>query len=541
MTACIFHEVFGHTLVPYSSMCENAYEVDDTNHYYEAMRDVILTNEDYKIALKGHPFAKRDIILHGFFQQSDLLLKFRDSLLTKFTASNTDRISHGIRVCDIVTTKGLATSDEVVVHFRLDDFQSENSTQVLHPGVFLETLRKLPNSKRIVSQKPKNYAEKLYFSMFESLHPAIQHGTVLEDFATLRDAEIVLCSNSTFAWCAAFLGHQKTCYIPSIKNSDGQDLSLVHTTDKVLPTRFLSLLEYPKPVMIVPLAGEHFQNLCDVTIINNEKYEYHRYLENFVPIDKLLFLEKDWNMKSPLRNAKRVFLYQDLVEKSLEKVVEYFQDIKLLVIHNGDETVPLHLFKNCFEKFPEVHIFLQNNTHDHPRIHSLPMGVQNKMWRKRETLFAYKEENPINEKSILAFCSWLGTTDPIRKTLRDFLEANQFEGLQLGKKMNEKEYDSMLNRSIFSFCPRGNAYDTHRFWESLYAAAIPIVAKDSFIDQLQNHFPSCEMVVLDSFLQDSYKEKLKQKISNRQSINLPFCCLYDYWKLLFDCYQWCQA
>lgn len=537
MTACIFRDIFGHELVPYSSMCQNPYEIQDDTPLYEGFRDIVLTNEDYRSILKTHPFAKRDILLHGFFQQSDLLLKFRPKLLEIFTSSNTESISHTVRVCDIVNTKGLASSEEVVLHFRLDDFQSETTSQVLHPSVFLQTLRKLPRPVRIVSQKPNNYAENLYFSIFESFHPVIQHGSLLEDFASLRDATTLLCSNSTFAWCAAFLGHQKKCYIPSIQNSDGQHLDLIRETDTTLSTKFISLLEYPKPAFFQPSAGEHFQTLCDVTILNHEKYEYHRYLESFVPREKLLFLEEEWELKTSLRKARRVFLYQELVQKSLDKMVDFFHDIELIVIHNGDETVPLTVFTQLFEQFPDVHVYLQNNIHDHPRIHSLPMGVQNRMWRKRETFIEYKKESLINEKSVLAFCSWLGQTDPIRKELREFLEQHLFDGLQLGKKMSPQEYETILENSIFSFCPRGNAYDTHRLWETLYASSIPIVVKDPFIDQLQKHFPSLELHVLDSFVQDSYKEQLEQKITKRHSTYIPFCCIFDYWKLLFDSYR----
>jgi hypothetical protein len=528
----IFNEVFGHELVQYSSMCKNAYEIHDNDPLFEAFREFLLNNPKGTDILKSHPFAKRDIILHGFFQQSDLLLLFRPEILRRMTTTNTDSISHGILVSDVVNTKGLANPSEIVIHVRLDDFQEEKETHILHPRVYLQTLRKLSSPLRIVSEPPKTFAEELYFSIFESLHPIFQRKSLLEDFATLRDASVLFSSNSTFSWCAAFLGQQKR-YLPLFNSFTLQNLGAIEETDIHLDTTYLSLDMYKKPKQFLPLAGEHIQSLCDIIILNKEKYIYHKYLDRFVPPEKYLFLEDEWK---PLE-VERVFLYQELVEESLQKICSYFTGIRLLVIHNGDPTISLNTFANFFNRFPQAHIFLQNNIHDHPNIHSLPMGVQNKMWRNRETWLHYEEKAPINEKNNLAICSWFGTTHPVRKVLREYLEMNPFDGLHLVKKVSPEIYEGYLQKSIFSFCPPGNAFDTHRLWESLFARSIPIVLREPFIEQLQKHFPSIPFIVVDSFVQVPYKELLEQKKKTMNSIPLPFCCLFEYWKLLFQTFS----
>ncbi len=529
--ACIFHIVFGHEIVEYSSMCKDAYEIHDTDPLFEAFREFILSEPGARDFLKTHPFAKKDIILHGFFQKSDLLLLFRKEILALFTESNTDKISHTIRVCDVVKARGVAKEDEIVVHFRLDDYQSDTTSHILHPRVYLSTLRKLSLPLRIVSQKPNSFAEHLYFAIFESLHPTLQQNSLLEDFATLRDSKILFSSNSTLSWCAAFLGHQKR-YLPTINSWDNQDLGCIEDSDIQVETSYLSLHDYPKPKFFIPLAGEHIQSLCDRIVLNKEKFIYHTELDKFVPPEKYLFLEDTWTS----HQAERVFLYQDIVEESLEKVCKNITGIKLLMIHNGDSTIPLSAFTEFFQRFPEAHVFLQNNIHSHPRIHSLPMGVQNKMWRQRVTLLHYSEDLRINDKHDLAVCSWFGTTHPIRKELRTFLEANPFHGLRLLGKIPPEKYEGYLEKSIFSFCPPGNAYDTHRLWESLFARSMPIVLRDFFIERLHHDFPSLPLVIVDSFFQDSYKEQLEKIAFSKDLTPLPYCCLLEYWKLLFETY-----
>lgn len=529
--ACIFHIVFGHEIVEYSSMCKNAHEVHDNDPLFEAFREFILSEPDYKTLLRTHPFAKKNILLHGFFQQSDLLLLFRNQILSMFTESNTDKVSHNIRVCDVVKAKGLASPEEVVMHFRLDDFQEETTSHILHPRVYLSNLRKLSSPVRIVSQKPKQFAEELYFAIFESLHPTLQHASLLEDFATLRDCKVLFSSNSTFSWCAAFLGHQKR-YMPDINSWGNQRLGIIEELDIQLKTSYLSLHDYAKPQNFLPLAGEHIQSLCDIIVMNQEKFIYHKYLDKFASPEKYLFLESVW---SP-REAERVFLYQELVEESLQKVCKFISGVKLLVIHNGDTTIPLSAFTEFFQTYPEAHVFLQNNIHSHPRIHSLPMGVQNKMWRGRETWLHYTQESTINDKNDLAVCSWFGTTHPVRKELRQHLEKHPFDGLRLVDKIPPEKYEGYLERAIFSFCPPGNAYDTHRLWESLFARSMPIVLRDCFIERLHHDFPSLPLLILDSFFQDSYKEQLEKIASAKEFTSLPLCCLFEYWKLLFDTY-----
>ncbi len=541
MTACVFRIVFGHELVPYSSMCTNAYEIHDNDPLFEAMKYCILNNTDYKNSLQSHPFAKRDIFLNGFFQQSDLFIVLRKEILTFFTSENNDKINIKLRVCDLVNAKGLSKPDEIVVHVRLDDYQEETKSHILHPKMYLDVLRKEKKPVRIVCQKVKAYSEKVYISLFEEAAAISQSESILEDFATLRDATYLFSSNSTFSWCAAFLGNHTKRFFPKIDSWENQDLQPIESTDELLETFYLSLNEFKKPVHLIPLAGEHFQTLCDVTILTKEKYEYHKQLDKFVPSEKLFFFEDEWTENHPLKGSSNVFVYQDYASSKeyMQRICKYFTDIQLLVIHNGDICVPFDCLELFLTKFPSATVYLQNNIYDHPRIHSLPMGIQNRMWCQVESLVLNSKED-LEIKNNLVFCSWFGSTHPVRKVLREYLTENRFDGLQLLDKVSPKDYEGYLERSFFSFCPPGNAHDTHRLWETIYAKSIPIVLDDPFIQQLQKRFPSLLLIKLKSF-QEPCKDILEKTIEQIDSFEIPFCLHYDYWKLLFSTYARIQA
>lgn len=536
MTACIFNIVFGHEIVPYSSMCSNAYEIHDNDPLFEAMKDCILNNTEYMADLQSHPFAKRDIFLHGFFQQSDLFIALRKELLAFFTNENKDTINYKVRVCDLVNARGVSKPDELVVHIRLDDFQEDNKSHILHPKIHLDILRKEKHPVRIVCQKANTFAEKLYLSLFEEVGATFQTSSVLEDFATLRDANYLLSSNSTFSWCAAFLGNHTKRFLPDIDSWENQNLQRIETTDIVLKTFYLSLKEFKKPVHLIPLAGEHFQTLCDVTVLTKEKQTYHQQLEKFVSAEKLFFLEDEWPEENPLKTASIVFVYQDFAasQEHMNKICNYFSNIQLLVIHNGDVCVPFDCLEVFFAKFPSATIYLQNNIYDHPQIHSLPMGIQNRMWCQTDSSILNSNDD-IEVKRNLVVCSWFGSTHPIRKVLRDYLSTHRFDGLLFLQKVSLTEYEGHLERSLYSFCPPGNAHDTHRLWETFYAKSIPIVLDDPFIQQLQKRFPSLPMIKLNSF-QEPCQDILKNNLQNLHSLEIPPCLQYEYWKLLFSTY-----
>lgn len=526
MAALLIQKVFGHEIVSYESTLQNPLKITDESPQWEIFCDLLLIG---RTEIKGFPFEGRDLFLNGFFQRSDIYVENRPYLLSKFTAESKDRLNYHMSVSDLVKARGADTKGSRVVHFRLDDFQhSDTYSRILHPSFFTDILRKELAPLHIVCQRPTKIEEEVYMAIFDEFHPIVHHGSVLEDFAILRDAETLIASNSTFAWTAAFLGSATKRILPQMDDMPPQTLLAIEPTDTILPCRFVNLHEFSIGDSVQLFAGEDFQGMCDCTLLTREKYDYHQFLTQSVPTENLLFLEESW---STHRDAARVFAYTDDLDEAIKRACDYFSGPRLFMIHNGDTEISFEEVFPLLNTFPSIQIFLQNNTLDHPRIRSLPMGVQNKMWRPFNPNIPYTPSYDLANKTIRVLSSHFGASHPIRKQIVD--EVASIEDVCILSRCNFSEYIEKTKAAIFSICPRGNAQDTHRLWETLYSHAIPVVIDGPFIQQLKKTLclPLC--IVEPGKIEDGitqYEKKLGSKIEFPVYLHLQF------WRLLFETY-----
>lgn len=528
MAALLIQKIFGHEIVSYESTLKNPLRITDESPHWEIFCDLLLSG---RTEIKGFPFEGRDIFLDGFFQRSDIYVENRPYLLSKFTPNSTDRINYHISVSDLVKAKGVDTKGSCVVHLRLDDFQySTTYSRILHPSFFTEILRKERPTLHIVCQKPTKVEEEIYLAIFDEFHPIVHHGSILEDFATLRDAETLIASNSTFAWTAAFLG-EKRRFLPQMDDMPPQTLLAIEKADTLVPCRFVNLHEFSPENPVQLFAGEDFQSLCDCTLLTREKYEYHRFLTEYVPKESLLFLEETW---STHRDATRVFAYTDSIEEAVRRTCDYFNGPRLFMIHNGDGEVSLETIAPLLEKFPQIQVFLQNNTLEHPRIRSLPMGVQNKMWRPFAPFISYSPSYDLASKTIRVLSSHFGDSHPIRKEIMDKVSSMNQDGLCILPRCECSEYLEKTKRSIFSICPRGNAQDTHRLWETLYSYTVPVVVDCPFIRQLKKTLPNLPFCIVELEVIEEGITRYEKTLGSK--IEFPVYLYLQFWRLLFETY-----
>ena len=522
MAAKIISKVWGHTLVDYKCMLANPYIINDKDEgQYSFSWDwfcesITGASDDEESGwIVNHPLKKRDIYLNGYFQTGSLYLFMRPWLRSLFTVENRDLIRYGLRVCDLMAVKGIET-EGLVLHLRLDDFQA--GKQILHPRVYLEELRKRSDPLTILVQLPTKREEGVYLAMFEALRPNVLSSSVLEDHATLRRAKKLMTSNSTFAWTAAFLGDADERFIVPL-TGDLQRLAHISPSDTMMRLEYIDIDIYKLPEFPVPFSGEDLQGLCDYTIINKEKKEYHKELDMSVDPSRQLFLEAEWVVP---RSVGAIAIYADLVEESVGRICSYFDSVCLLIIHNGD-TEPRGESMNIFlEAYPLAHIYAQNNVISHPRIHSLPMGIQNRMWRQISAT-----QMPPMEKKNLVVASNFGNTHPSRALLMKTLERAPFPGLFMPPRRSQEEYLCYLAESMYSLCPPGNAHDTHRLWESLYCGSRPIVLRTPFIERLLETCPGLRFHILDSY------DVVVSPAPLERSDTRSFYLYIEFWRELF--------
>jgi hypothetical protein len=544
MAGRLLARAFGHTLVRFKSDCVDSVQITDTSEgpysFSWSWFCEFVAEHGLDGSLRSHPLASRNLHLSGFFQQSEIYVKNREWLRELFTTENTDYLNLSTRVCDMMAEKGRECQGPVV-HIRMGDFQiSPTQSFILAPRVYLEVLRAHEfTSLEIVCAPPKSDAERMYVAMFDSFLPQRREASELEDHATLRSAKHLLCSNSTFAWTAAFLGSAEASWMPRIhgfsleQNLDPLPGSETLREEFVFMETFETGAQYP-----MPFAGEDIEALCDCIVLTREKEQYHRGLEYLISRDHWVFLEDvdvDAAAQQTLRDAQIVFIYEDIFEVALPQILDQLTSVRLLVLHNADTEPSAERMQKFLDRYPQAHIYAQNNVMKHRRIHSLPMGIQNRMWRE-VTL----EKSPhCVEKQYLALATFFSATHPVRAELTQALVERPFEGLYISPRCDQQQYLANLFVSAFSFCPPGNAHDTHRLWESLFCGSIPIVQSEPFISRLLETMPALPLTVVERFKEETeYGSKLLTILREKNyAFEIPRCLFLKYWALLFDSYR----
>jgi hypothetical protein len=124
----------------------------------------------------------------------------------------------------------------------------------------------------------------------------------------------------------------------------------------------------------------------------------------------------------------------------------------------------------------------QNVSVINDRIESIPIGLENSHWFKRERKINKMIDIVKTNRRIenLVYLNLNIKTNPaVRQPIYDILNDRPYVTIEHGK--NGKGYDNYLKNMYshgFMVCPEGNGIDTHRTWESLYVGTIPICKKN---------------------------------------------------------------
>ena len=96
--------------------------------------------------------------------------------------------------------------DDIVIHLRLTDYWWSRNRSVIHPDWYVEILKKEQYRNCFIVVEPHKTNQK-YLGM---LQQKVRRSKVVSnspsvDFKFIRQFDRIICSNSTFAWWAAFL------------------------------------------------------------------------------------------------------------------------------------------------------------------------------------------------------------------------------------------------------------------------------------------------------------------------------------------------
>ena len=187
---------------------------------------------------------RRDILLMGYFQRSEIFTLERDLVRGLFRADNMSHISNRVQIGNIVQYKTKHTiqpsEKDLVLHLRCGDFwdHEKNRSQIYHPAFLKNIIRSIPHDTLyIVSDTATFDWEKQYYAQFEECNPVWIHGNLGDDFDFLMKAKKIITSASTLSWMAAYLGDGAEAHIPYntyYGGSQGCEQSLAGFNDRCI-------------------------------------------------------------------------------------------------------------------------------------------------------------------------------------------------------------------------------------------------------------------------------------------------------------------
>jgi hypothetical protein len=172
----------------------------------------------------------------------------------------------------------------------------------------------------------------------------------------------------------------------------------------------------------------------------------------------------------------------------LEYLPTFIEYIKIdfpftLFTHNSD--IPIVENNETFQSIlnnPLVETwYSQNVAYDHPKLHSIPIGLANPKWPHGDP---NKMDLAINQnytKDNMVYCNFDIGTNPHERN-----RCLEYSGLKLAKRAPIEEYLEGVGKSFFCVSPNGNGIDCHKHWEALYLKTIPIVTKSINIDKYKD-------------------------------------------------------
>ena len=193
------------------------YCLEKRNNKFELIKIENITRDPDFFCLTPNKYVNKNIIVDGYFQFPD------------FYDNNKELIKSWIMLPEISEKH----KEDVVIHLRLGDYNEDGRKFVIDPSWYFEIIKNM-NVKKIycVVEKLKHKWECEYINKLKNLVnlEPIVYREPSEDFKFIRQFGNIVCSNSTFAWWAAWLSNAKQIFTfqqwmnnpnPNLSNTKG--------------------------------------------------------------------------------------------------------------------------------------------------------------------------------------------------------------------------------------------------------------------------------------------------------------------------------
>jgi hypothetical protein len=260
-------------------------------------------------------------------------------------------------------------------------------------------------------------------------------------------------------------------------------------------------------------------------------------MERFLLINNKNFFDRHnvYTVKNvndiPNRNSILFIGSHECSIDNLNNITKYFDTIKkknfqyIIIVGKGDGK----LNKDITIPDNIKYIYANNTNFEHDKIKFLPMGCDFR------SIPCFSIANLYHNKAILCYCNFSLNTHSDRKKVYNMVENKSFITIKnmqtfLNYSISREKFFKHIGMSKFVICPRGNAIDTFRFYDTIYSGAIPIVVKEQYHDS--DFFKEVPILYLkdinefndltEEFLNKKYDELIKYRKEYYQNLDFDF-------------------
>lgn len=269
------------------------------------------------------------------------------------------------------------------------------------------------------------------------------------------------------------------------------------------------------------IQGDRFKELANFTYSPSVKAkdDYDNLPNTFNPVS--------------LKDGINIVYTHTMYAKQLIRIIKHLPKDFILITHNSDVNVD-----DSFE-IPDnvIHWFAQNVAMDHPKLESIPIGLENDRWKRGKVgkqMMIVDQVKKEQKYKNLVYLNCNPKTNP-DKRLPLFTIFYEVPWVTIEQpNLPLAQYIEQVYSHKFILCPEGNGIDTHRLWESIYLNVIPIVKRCSNTiqyDDLPICFVDSWKEVTEEFLNKEF-ERIKGQQWNLARTN------FTYWRSRIQNYQY---
>ncbi len=245
-----------------------------------------------------------------------------------------------------------------------------------------------------------------------------------------------------------------------------------------------------------------------------------------------------------VRDGQTLYVTTELLDRFFEEIDPKINARYKLISGLNDKGVNNLLSNNISNNL--IHWYTHNNSSDHPKVSTIPIGLQNLHWRMDDhpqsdirNIINVKNEEINAEKDILVSFR-IETNAKDRQACFDYFSGiSEIVTFRQNFEEYRRDFDYVVDffrevrRHKFVVCPFGNAYDCHRNWETFSLGGIPIIKRhrsmEAFYDMAAWFVDDWSEVT-----PESVEVKYREIKSNWASFNHEKV-YFDYWrKLIFE-------